>query len=147
MTDEKEIKDLIRQAEALGATITRTRDEEAFREEGRDLTETITVSGVPGFGPCPMSPIFAAERLREFVYQKNARNFRREDIPVEVIFSNPSRRDVFPDFAAAKAVFPDLDLHHQTKRFTWAMRGADPKTGATMARFESWETYPALSGD
>lgn len=141
MTDEKELRELIAKARAMGAVVVRTRDEYAFKVEGRDLTDTITVSGVPGFGPLPMQPVFAAERLREFVSGLQHRNFRREDIPVEVIFSNPSRREVFDNFAAAKAAHPELDLFRNTKRFTWAMRGADPKTGATMARFECWDTY------
>lgn len=145
MTDEQEIKELIRKAEALGARIIRTRDEEAFRTEGRDLTESLTVSGVPGFGPLPMSPIFAAERLRELVHGQNTRNFRREDIPVEVVHCRPWRREVFPNFAAAREVYPDLDLHQNTARFTWAMRGEDLKTGATLARFESWDAYRTLA--
>ena len=67
MTDEKEIRALIQKAEALGARVIRTRDEEAFRQEGRDLTETLTIHIAKGIGPFPMSPISGAERLREFI--------------------------------------------------------------------------------
>lgn len=40
----------------------------------------------------------------------------------------------FENFAAAKAVFPDLDPAVNGQRFTWAMSGGIGKT-----RFETWE--------
>lgn len=40
----------------------------------------------------------------------------------------------FPNFAAAKAMYPDLDPHNVGERFTWAMNGGDNTT-----RFETWE--------
>ena len=69
-------------------------------------------------------------------------DFRREDIPVEVI---GRAREVFPNLAAANVAYPDLDLFHNGQRFTWAMYGCDPVTRQTMARFETWETNDILS--
>ena len=69
-------------------------------------------------------------------------DYRREDIPVEVI---TDKREAFPDLAAAKQKYPDLDLFHNGQNFTWAMYGEDSSTGQIMARFESWPAYKALS--
>ena len=67
MTTTAELKSLIEKAEAKGATVTVTFDEEIMETEGREIYETIQVSGLKGCGPFPMSPIAAAERLRELV--------------------------------------------------------------------------------
>lgn len=64
MTDTKELNTLINQAEALGAVVTVTYDQDALIDEGRHIHETIQVTGLAGIGPYPMSPIAAAESLR-----------------------------------------------------------------------------------
>ena len=56
------------------------------------------------------------------------------------ITSNGHGWKKFPNFAAAKAVFPDLDPNNSSKRFTWAMNGGDNTT-----RFETWEAEKMYS--
>ncbi len=65
MTDEKELRELIRKAEKRGATVKIEYDLMAEFLEGSKIIESIQISGLKGFGPFPMSPIVAAERLRE----------------------------------------------------------------------------------
>lgn len=67
MTSDKEIEALALRARHLGATvtITRTREIEDGRPTGRNPIDTVQVAGLKGVGPFPMSPIAAAERLRE----------------------------------------------------------------------------------
>ncbi len=76
-----------------------------------------------------------------------AATYRRTDIPVEVITAHGSRLicEVFPDLAAARVQYPDLDLFHGSCGFTWAMKGFDFKTNTIRARFESDEAYRMLS--
>jgi hypothetical protein len=76
--------------------------------------------------------------------EEHQKAFRCDDIPVEVITAWKGR-EVFPNLAAAREVYPDLDLHQSTARFTWAMLGKDPKTGQVMARFECWASEAVLS--
>ena len=64
MTDTRELDDLISQARYFGATVVVTYDADAMREEGRQVYETIQVSGMVGVGPFPMSALGAAETLR-----------------------------------------------------------------------------------
>lgn len=64
MTDTQELDDLVSRARYLGATVAVTYDADAMMLEGRRIYETIQVSGLPGVGPFPMSPISAAETLR-----------------------------------------------------------------------------------
>jgi len=61
MTTTKELNNLIAKAEKMGADITVVWNE----EDGRKLHESVAVKGLKGCGPFPMSPIAAAERLRE----------------------------------------------------------------------------------
>lgn len=72
-------------------------------------------------------------------------DFRRDDIPVEVI--SREGREVFANLAEAQAKHPALDIHKPSTGFTWAMCGRDPKTGAVMARFETTEVFNLLSMD
>ena len=66
MTSTQELRNLIAQAEARGATITTWIDEEALRTEGREIIATVRVIGA-GCGPFPMGAIAAAEALRNFL--------------------------------------------------------------------------------
>lgn len=68
MTNTQELDDLIIQARSLGAIVTITYDANALATEGRQVHRSIQVSNYPGVGPCPMSPISAAEALREANY-------------------------------------------------------------------------------
>lgn len=70
-------------------------------------------------------------------------DYRREDIPVEVIELH--QRHTFKDLAEARKMFPLLDLHKVSPGFTGAMPGRDPETGALMARFDSWEVDRLLT--
>jgi len=59
MTDREELEKLMIQACTKGANITVERDTTGY-------PTTITVSGgLKGVGPCPMSPIYFAEKMRE----------------------------------------------------------------------------------
>jgi hypothetical protein len=60
MTNTAELNSLIAKMSNNGCDVTCTRD-----AEGR-YTE-IAISGAKGIGPFPMSPISAAERMREFL--------------------------------------------------------------------------------
>ena len=65
MTSQKELRDLIARAEAKGAVVTVQIDELELSAEGREIITQVHVLGIKGVGPHPMSPISAAERLRE----------------------------------------------------------------------------------
>ncbi len=67
MTNPNELNELIEKALAKGATVNVAYDFEAAIYEGRDIIETVTVSNLPGCGPCAMSAIAASERLRSLV--------------------------------------------------------------------------------
>ena len=63
-TSTDELNGLIDQARQRGARVTVVWDEDAA-VEGRRVHESVRVTGLPGIGTHPMSPIAAAERLRE----------------------------------------------------------------------------------
>jgi len=65
MTTTAELKKLIEMAEMRGASVVATLDEQAMINEGREIFDTIQISGLKGCGPYPMSPIAAAEKLRQ----------------------------------------------------------------------------------
>ena len=65
MTSQKELRNLIARAEAKGAIVTVQLDESALESEGREIITRLNVVGLKGVGTHPMSPISAAERLRE----------------------------------------------------------------------------------
>lgn len=67
MTDLLELTNLIARAEAKGAHVEVEYDQKALPEEGRTVPLSLTVTGLRGCGPGEMSPIAAAERLRELV--------------------------------------------------------------------------------
>lgn len=79
MIGNDELLALIEQLREHGATVSVTYDEALRASEGREVIETVTVSGVRGIGPEPMSPISAAERIREALYAINAYENRIED--------------------------------------------------------------------
>lgn len=63
MIDQQQIKAIIRKARQHGATVTVTYDEDARREEGREIIESVAVANLPGVGPHPMGPIGAYEAI------------------------------------------------------------------------------------
>lgn len=67
MTDNHELNELIAKARERGAVVTVTIDPVAKRDEGRDIIDTVQVSGLKGCGPFPMTALGAAERLRQIV--------------------------------------------------------------------------------
>ena len=69
-----------------------------------------------------------------------------ENTPVQVVRKLTSGWDVlwFENLAAAKAVFPTLDPYHNTKDFTWSVRG-ETSDGRTALRFENWDAERTLS--
>lgn len=81
--------------------------------------------------------------MNNIVKFHDAKDFMRDDIPVEVITREGC--EVFPNLNSAQQVYPGLDLFNHSPRFTWAMRGYDPETGGVRARFEDWDTYNLLS--
>ncbi len=66
-TTTKELLSLIKKVEAKGATVEIEYDMEALIEEGRSIIESVKITGLKGCGPFAMSPISAAERMRELV--------------------------------------------------------------------------------
>lgn len=58
---------------------------------------------------------------------------------VQVVGSKGEGEWVFPNLVAAQNVFPDLDPHRDTTRFTAAMRGE--VDGIPALRFETWTGY------
>jgi hypothetical protein len=77
MTDTQELDDLITSARARGAIVTVVYDADVFVAEGRRIHESIQVTGLPGVGPYPMSPISAAETLRRALHKALHGNARR----------------------------------------------------------------------
>ena len=59
MTDRKELEALIQKAQNAGATLTVKHDRSGY-------IESVAVSGLRRVGPHPMSPIYFAERMREY---------------------------------------------------------------------------------
>lgn len=64
-TCNTELRDLISKAEAMGATVHVEYDMDALIDEDRSIINEVQVSDLKGCGPFLMSPIAAAERLRE----------------------------------------------------------------------------------
>ena len=67
MTTMKELTELIGQARARGALVHVVMDEDAKRDEGRDIIKSVHVANLAAIGKGPMPPIMAAEQLRAFV--------------------------------------------------------------------------------
>ncbi|EML1601405.1 MULTISPECIES: hypothetical protein [Burkholderia] len=65
MTSEKELYELIERAQSVGAIVTVTHDGNKDARDPRGFIQSIQVSNLDGIGPHPMSPLHAAERLRE----------------------------------------------------------------------------------
>ena len=64
MHSESELQALIAAARFMGYTVELTYDEEARSKEGRDIIETVQVSGLKGFGPGAMSALYFVEKMR-----------------------------------------------------------------------------------
>jgi len=64
MTSTKELNELIAKIEAKGGKVVVWWDAEAEILEGRKIHQSIAVTGLKGCGPRPMSPIYAAEKMR-----------------------------------------------------------------------------------
>lgn len=64
-TNSNEIAQLIRKAEAMGATVITELDLDSLLDEGRAVINTVQISGLKGCGPFSMPVVAAAERLRE----------------------------------------------------------------------------------
>jgi len=69
MTDTNELDRLVASARYWGATVAVKYDDDAMRDEGRRIYESIQVAGLKGVGPYPMSPIAAAETLRPAIHR------------------------------------------------------------------------------
>ena len=67
MTSTQELQVLAQRARKAGATVVFTMDFATFRDEGREVIESVQVEGLEGCGPHPMGPVAAAERLRELL--------------------------------------------------------------------------------
>lgn len=61
--DRRELENLVSRMEAHGAACIVTHGREGYIEE-------IQISGAKGIGPHPMSPLSAAERMREWLWQR-----------------------------------------------------------------------------
>jgi len=61
MTDPRELNELITRMKRYGAVVTVT-------PSADDPFNEIQISGAKGIGPHPMSPIYAAERMREWLW-------------------------------------------------------------------------------
>lgn len=64
MTSNGELNDLISKARAVGANVETQLDVDALLEEGREVIAAVRIEGLKGVGPCWMSAIAAAERIR-----------------------------------------------------------------------------------
>ena len=63
-----ELFELIDKARLGGANVSYAMDIGALMREGRDIIESVQVhSGIPGIGPHSMSPLIAAEQIREAI--------------------------------------------------------------------------------
>lgn len=62
MTDRKEIERLAAEVSASGATVTVSHDRDGY-------ISTVMIQGAEGIGSHPMSPLAAAERMREYLYR------------------------------------------------------------------------------
>lgn len=64
-------------------------------------------------------------------------------IPVQVVGVEEEGVSDFPNLAAAQKLFPELDPHKSSYRFTCAMRGE--LNEAPALRFETWTAYKFFS--
>jgi hypothetical protein len=64
-------------------------------------------------------------------------------LPVQVVGWRNEGVWNYPDLAAARKQFPELDPYKSTSRFTAAMRGE--RDSGTVLRFETWEAYEVYS--
>lgn len=62
MIDRKELEQLAARMRLRGALVTVTNDRDGHVAQ-------IRISGAKGIGPFPMSPLSAAERMREFLFK------------------------------------------------------------------------------
>ena len=63
-------------------------------------------------------------------------------IPVQVVVSEEEFYE-FPNLAAARELFPELNPIQSSDEFTWAMRGE--LNEAPALRFETWAAYQFYS--
>ena len=103
MIDNQGLKNLVVAAVGAGARIVTTYDVSALRDEGREIIDTVTVSGVSGIGPHPMSAIAAAERLREFLVDAYEYLWAREICRRQALHAN--EEGTFDTFIAEVAMF------------------------------------------
>ena len=66
MTCKKELQELATWAESRGAVVIIN---EKMENDGALYIDSLQVIGLKGCGPCPMSPIYAAETLRRLRYE------------------------------------------------------------------------------
>jgi hypothetical protein len=64
-------------------------------------------------------------------------------IPVQVVGVQEEGMFEFPNLAAARKFFPELDPYNSSEKFTWAMRGE--LNEAPALRFETWAAYKFFS--
>lgn len=62
MTDKKEIEGLKAKIEDMGGRV-------SINEDSEGWIDNVTIIGIKGIGTMPMSPIFAAERMRKAIYE------------------------------------------------------------------------------
>ena len=67
MTSTKELNELIARIKAKGGKVVVEWDAEAEILEGRKIHKRITVTNLKGCGSCPMSPVYAAEKMRDLL--------------------------------------------------------------------------------
>ena len=67
MTSTKELNELMTKIEAKGGKVVVEWDTEAEILEGRKIYKRITVTNLKGCGSFPMSPIYAAEKMRDLL--------------------------------------------------------------------------------
>lgn len=69
MTSEQELLDLIEKASQMGADVNVTYCEHE-KKKGWNIIDTVQVIGIKGIGHYPMTPIAAAETLREYIARR-----------------------------------------------------------------------------
>lgn len=67
MTDRKEIERLAGDMRKIGAVVTIIHDRDGY-------IDRVTIAGAKGIGPHPMSPLAAAERMRDFLSKPSMQN-------------------------------------------------------------------------
>ncbi|MFX1767941.1 hypothetical protein PWP93_36335 [Paraburkholderia sp. A1RI-2L] len=65
MVSDNELYVLIERVRATGAVVNVTYDGDSTARDPRGFIRSVQVAGLRGIGPCAMSPLYAAERLRE----------------------------------------------------------------------------------